>query len=175
MNKETLISRFAANHFEFTELIRSLSADERLYSYNGKWNALQQVQHLVLVLTPLDFVLASKEKIIERFGTGHRTVMTYDELVSFYTNGLAEGGKAPGRFLPGEPAPESMDEMLDAIRVLVTHTGQQLRDYTEEELDTLILPHPFLGNLFIREMFYLMIYHPLHHARQVKEHLKNYH
>jgi len=53
-------------------------------------------------------------------------------------------------------------------RVLLV-IGELLEQFTEEELDTLSLPHPLLGILSIREMFYLISYHPSHHLAQTKQ------
>jgi len=44
-----------------------------------------------------------------------------------------------------------------------------LENYTELELDSITIPHPLLGKLTIREMFYVMSYHPLHHKMQIQE------
>jgi hypothetical protein len=45
---------------------------------------------------------------------------------------------------------------------------RSLAQYQEEALDRLVMPHPFLGLLTIREMMYLMIFHAPHHLAQVR-------
>jgi hypothetical protein len=40
-------------------------------------------------------------------------------------------------------------------------------------LDLLILPHPLLGKLTLREMLYFTLYHVEHHEKQVLENLKS--
>ncbi|MCX6316341.1 MAG: DinB family protein [Bacteroidetes bacterium] len=172
MEKETLIAQFRNNHLEFISMINTLSPEQQAYSYNGKWTALQQLKHLVLVLTPIDFVLADKIKLKERFGIIERKGMNYDELISFYQQGLEKGGKAPDRFVPALELAESPEQLSQSLAKLVEHIGEQLVGYTTEELNTYALPHPFLGNLSLQEFFYLMIFHPVHHAKQVKEHLQ---
>lgn len=174
MTRDELIRQFTGNHNGFIAMVQSLPPAQQAYSYADKWTALQQLKHLVLVLQPLGHVLASKEKIRERFGSINRPVMSFDQLVSTYEQGLGQGGKAPERYLPEAELSESVEELSLSLQALLTVIEKQLLNYAEEELDTLVIPHPFLGNLTIREMFYLMIHHPLHHARQVKEHLTHY-
>jgi hypothetical protein len=43
--------------------------------------------------------------------------------------------------------------------------------FSEKDLDTLILPHPLLGKVTLREMLYFTIYHVQHHVEQVKTNL----
>jgi len=46
---------------------------------------------------------------------------------------------------------------------------KQLLDYSEQDLDELILPHPLLGKLTLREMMYFTMYHVLHHHKSIEE------
>jgi len=46
-----------------------------------------------------------------------------------------------------------------------------LSGFSEEDLDKLILPHPLLGKLTLREMMYFTIYHVQHHQRIVERNL----
>lgn len=39
--------------------------------------------------------------------------------------------------------------------------------WTEQDLDTVLLPHPLLGKLTVREMLYFTIYHAQHHQMLV--------
>ena len=43
--------------------------------------------------------------------------------------------------------------------------------FSEDEIDTYILPHPLLGKLTIREMIYFTIYHVEHHQNNTKQNL----
>ena len=41
-----------------------------------------------------------------------------------------------------------------------------INNYSEQQLDTFILPHPLLGKVTLREMMYFTIYHAEHHLKQ---------
>ena len=58
--------------------------------------------------------------------------------------------------------------MLDYVKMIENN----LTNFTEGELDNLVLPHPLLGQLTIREMIYFTIYHVEHHTRNIKRNIE---
>jgi hypothetical protein len=50
----------------------------------------------------------------------------------------------------------------------VTTLNKRLKKYSEASLDELILPHPLLGKLTLREMLYFTIYHAGHHHHLIE-------
>lgn len=153
------------------EYISSLDDQKFIHSQNAKWTAGQQLSHVYLCLTPISQALVSKEFIRQKFGLIDRPLMGYDEVIDKYINALATGGKAPGRFVPDPVTYKDKAALSNNFNALLTLIRQQLDGYTDEELNTLILPHPLLGSMTIRELFYLMSYHATHHLRQTERNL----
>jgi hypothetical protein len=58
------------------------------------------------------------------------------------------------------------------LEKLVASLSARVEGFSEQQLDLLILPHPLLGKLTLREMIYFTIYHAGHHEKQVIENLK---
>ena len=139
-----------------------------MYSQNGKWSAGQQLEHLILCLKPISQALSSPAFIHEKFGVINRQSMSYDQVITFYKEGLQKGGKAPGKFLPAITETSQRQALKHELSETLSRIQAQLHTYSDNELDSLALPHPFLGLLSIRELLYLMSYHPLHHLDQVK-------
>jgi hypothetical protein len=172
MKKQELISQFYQNHQELINYVSSLPAAAFTYSHNQKWSAGQQLKHVYLTLTPFPKALASKEHIAQNFGKADRPTWDYDTVLKNYHKTSLQ---APERFHPealvGIEAKSQiiteMEETLAAIQNLLT-------TYSEEELDSLLLPHPLLGKLTIREMFYLMTYHPINHLKQIEKMLESF-
>lgn len=171
MTKDQLIDVLIANHNHCAAIICSLPDEHFKYKHNGKWDAGQQLAHLILCLKPISQALSSPEVIRKRFGTLNRIGMDYHQLIAFYKTGLSNGGKAPERFLPPAIDVDHKDELRGELEALLSAIQAQLGGYSEDDLDLLALPHPFLGLLSIRELFYLMSYHPLHHLEQVKNNI----
>lgn len=174
MTKQELLKNFLENHKELIDFTDKLTEGEFTYSNNKKWTARQQLEHIVLCLKPMEQALTSKAFITSKFGKIERPTLDYDTVINNYKTALANGGKAPERFVPEQVDLSNRLLLSSQLYDLLQSIQQRTEAYTEEELDTLILPHPLLGNLTIREMFYLMTYHATHHHLQTAANLKDY-
>jgi hypothetical protein len=75
---------------------------------------------------------------------------------------LGTGRTATGTFVPLTPNPDLkllLDEFTETNDALVNH----LADWTEEELDKYVIPHPLMGLLTVGEMMLFTAYHTRHH------------
>jgi len=90
-------------------------------------------------------------------------------LVERYRQRLKDGGRAPSRFLPTQSSVD-LDARVDSLQRMIRKLSLSLDHFSEEQLDRLLLPHPLLGKLTLREMLYFTIYHVQHHHHQVDTH-----
>ncbi len=171
MTTSELIALFRSNHLELADYINALPDDKFLFSKKEKWTAGQQLSHVYLCLVPISKALASKEFLIQKFGKIERPLWDYDTVIANYKDALAKGGKAPEKFLPEAVQPEDKIGLTADLRQTLDIIQQLLGNYTEEELDTIVMPHPLLGIMTVREMFFLMAYHAIHHLRQTEQNL----
>lgn len=174
MNTQALLNDFLQRHHDFAAFISSLDDDRFTWQPPGKWTAGQQLAHLVLCLEPISRALASKDFIREKFGTTGRAPASCAAIRQRYNEALANGGQAPDRFVPGAVALHERRPKLDQLETLLNDITAQMGNYTEEELDTLALPHPLLQLLSIREMICLMAGHATHHEDQARRNLQGY-
>lgn len=172
MLQQELITVFVSNHQEAIQYIDGLGDRQFCYRYQDKWTAGEHLQHILLTIVPFSRVLSSKAFIREKFGTIDRKTWDYATVLHHYAQTSL---KAPQAFLPDGAVPYHQKAALIAdIQQQLRAISDLLEQYSEQELDTLVLPHPLLGKLTIREMFYLMSYHPIHHQRQVQHILETY-
>lgn len=172
MEKQELLKAFKDNHQKFTQYIAHLDPEKFTYNSPNKWSAGQQLMHVLLTLTPFPKILPSQSYIAEKFGTIDRTTWDYATVLNNY---LKTERKAPEQFVPdGVIAADQKEEIMSGIQHHIEIITSLLTDYSEAALDTLCIPHPLLGKLSVREMFYLMSYHPLHHLKQIELSLENY-
>jgi hypothetical protein len=171
MDRPALIGQFTHNHRQLIDYIDLLPDGDFTVNKNDKWTPGQQLDHIVLCLQPLAQVLGAKAFIEQKFGTIKRPTWDFDTVLTNYNAALVNGGKAPTRFVPPAIELGSKGTLVDTANELVSTIAQQLDTYTEAELDTLVLPHPLLGSMTIREMFYLMTYHATHHQEQTERNL----
>lgn len=113
----------------------------------------------------------SNEALAKTFGRTEDVRRNYEDLKTEYLRKLKEGGKAPFRFVPETSDHGSKDELKDMLFVLIEELNLKIDNFSEEELDFLLIPHPLLGNLSLREMLYNAIYHVEHHQVQIRQNL----
>ena len=105
------------------------------------------------------------------FGKANRQSKTYAALVHKYQDKREEGGRASGKFIPPPQTFEDRSKLISQFQNLVSKLKKQIDEYSEASLDELILPHPLLGKLTLREMLYFTAYHATHHQRLVEKYL----
>lgn len=172
MEQQQIIRQLKENHSSFIAYIHSLSNEEFLFSLNGKWSAGQQLDHICRSVKPLTQIATVPKFIIRLlFGKANRQSKTYEELIKKYLLKLETGGRASGRFIPKVIHPDEKEKLTTSLSKLVERLTSAISNFSEEELDTLILPHPLLGKLTIREMLYFTIYHAEHHLAIIKRDL----
>jgi hypothetical protein len=106
------------------------------------------------------------------FGKANRPSRSYEALVEKYQSKLAAGGKSTPRFLPADVQMEEREKSVHVLTGIVDSLVHQINKFSETQLDTLILPHPLLGKLTLREMLYFTIYHVGHHEKHTRENLQ---
>jgi DinB superfamily len=173
MNKQSIINLINENYFSFANYINQLTPEEYLFNHQQKWSAAQQLQHIILCVKPLVQVFSLEKMVIAKmFGTTDRQNLTYEILLSQYLKKLAEGGKAPNQFLPEIIQQNQQQDSTQLLLQLINNLCLKIETFNENELDTLLIPHPLLGNLTFREMLYNTIYHVTHHQKIAEENLK---
>jgi hypothetical protein len=170
MKRNEIISQLRANHSDFTHFISTLSEAQFTHADADKWSAGQQLDHLVRSVKPLAQVLMLP-KFVPRllFGKIKRTSRSYDEQVAHYQGKLAKGGKASGKYVPQAVAFAQRKALVAQLDAHIASLCKSLASFSEDELNNMLLPHPLLGKLTLREMMYFSIYHVKHHHEGIKK------
>lgn len=174
MNKVEIKARLEENYQEYLDFVKKLSHDEYEYAPEGKWNAGEQTLHLIKSVKPVARGLGLPKFILKyKFGKANRPSKNYDELVDKY-RGKLEGQKyeAPAAYSPSKIKFEQEKELNKKLNQYVTVLNTKLAKWTEEQLDEFVVPHPLLGKITVRELFYFTIYHAHHHQLLIKQYLK---
>ena len=168
MNKEIIKKNLQNNHNDFIDLMLSMNESDFSLSVNNKWSAGQQFEHIYLSVSPLTKALKLPVILLKLiFGKANRPSKDYDALVKKYHDKLGKGGAASGRFIPKQISMEQREKLTRRLLKVVTQLCKTVDSFSEEELDVVILPHPLLGKLTLREMLYFTIYHVEHHKNLV--------
>jgi hypothetical protein len=172
MTKSEIFERLETNHNQFISYLDSLNESDFEYAFSDKWSAGQQLKHIVLSVKPLaqGFLLPRfLLKIV--FGKANRPSKTYEGLVLKYDEKINLGGRASAAFLPKAVSFSEKDKLYRTLRNYLKSIKKSLGNYTEDDFDLMILPHPLLGKITVREMLYFTTHHVFHHQELIKQYL----
>ncbi len=173
MNKPEINDALLKAHAQFGNYTNGLSAADLLFSKEGKWTGAQQVEHIFKSIKPLAQGLLLPKFIVKLiWGKANRSSKTYDELINRYSEKLLLGGKATKPFVPRATEAVVVPVINQKINQSIKRLIKNLEKYKEEELDIIILPHPLLGKVTLREMMYFTIHHVQHHETLIKNALQ---
>lgn len=173
MDRSAIIAELKNKYNAFAEFVAGQSEEDFVFSLDGeKWSAGQQIDHLCRSVKPLNRALDAPEFALKAmFGKADHPSLSYDEIVARYRADLAAGGTATPPFRPDNIPFSRKAELVTTLTDLVVKLCAEIDKIDEKKLDVLVLPHPLLGKLTLREMFYFTIYHAEHHHQHTKQNL----
>ena len=172
MKQNEIILQLNRNHASYIDFIYSLNHQQFMQTHQGKWSAGQQLEHIYLSVKPLTQALLLPSFLLRLlFGKANRPSRKYEVLVEKYTNKLANGGKASKKYIPSVVSNNKKEMLIKKLQHTIYKLASLIRHFNEEELDTVVLPHPLLGKLTLREMLYFTVYHVKHHEDGLKKNL----
>ena len=168
MNKQEILQKLAEGFSMVDDTLRK--SDETVFYVrkDNKWSIAENCKHLSLSVKPLNTAFLLPNFALLFFGKLNRPARDYEEIKDKYYQKLAEGAVAPGQFIPEKISVEnSKTELINELKKINDSFLKKVDDFTEEDLDKYLIPHPVLGKLTIREMLYFTICHTLHHHKAI--------
>ena len=172
MKKEEIIKEINIQYSRFIDYLRGLNTDELEFRYQDKWSAREQLEHIVMCIKPIVQVFEMPKPFIKQnFGEEERKNRSYQELLDEYLQKLSAGGKAPIQYVSEKNSTNQKDQLVASLKSLVDKLTLKLGGFEEYELESLVIPHPLLGKITLKEMLYNVIYHVQHHKNQAIKNL----
>jgi DinB superfamily len=167
MTKDELCSALESGHTEIASFFSSLPTEVFFEGSAENWSPAHHVGHLSLTHSTVTRGYSMKEHL-PVYNTPPRS---YEQMRDMYLEALKS---APPTFLANNPFAVTIDPTLSQDNHLQTFVsnGKHLREaitlWSEAELDTKAMKHPFLGLFSAREMLYFIHYHDFHHLTGVQ-------
>ena len=167
MTKEKIIQELQKGFEEVIITAQPVADSVFFRKLDSKWSASDNVEHLILSVKPLKLAFRLPKFILLYFGKPNRPIRTYDELVKKYLEKLNSGGRATSAFVPKSNHKDKR-LLFENFKQLNQGFIKSLTKWNDADLDRYLIPHPLLGNLYVREMLYFTIYHTQHHLRAIE-------
>lgn len=151
----------------------SVEANLFFTNLNNKWSIGENLVHLEKSAKSVNKALAMPKEVLSSFGKPMQASSTYQNILDRYHAVLATGVTATGGFVPQVSVPAASEVVAEMQKIFVGFDAQHqtllnaLETFTDEDLDKYQLPHPVLGNLTLREMYYFMDLHIRHHQKAI--------
>lgn len=171
MDKEAIAQLINAKHIELINWLEQQPKDSWTQGPEGKWTTGQHALHLLQSIKPLNNALSIPKFLLRyKFGKANRPVRDYSAIVNRYQERL-EGAK--GKTYKGSqnmkvPTLNDKAYILNRLQVEQKKLQHKTKKMSDKNLDNLILPHPLMGKMPIREIIMWTGYHVEHHTETLK-------
>lgn len=168
MNQSELLKKLKSEFSDMENLANTFE-EEAFFKqpHAEKWSAAQNIVHLNFVAKSIIGALKDPS-VLAANGKADRASRDFDTVRDTYLSGLAvwQAKGMPYRHLNTEGVKSNL--LLD-FKTLHQGLMSQAALLSEEDWDTLQLPHPVLGLMTLREMLYFATYHIRHHFNIVEK------
>lgn len=172
MHKEDIILALEEKHKILIKWLEDQEDDKWEIGPKDKWTTGQQTLHLLQSISKLNMALSIPKFILKsKYGKSNREVRDYHTVVKRYHERLKDANG--GTFGPSRnmkiPKLRDKSYLLDRIQTENKKLQYKTNKWSDEQLDTIILPHPLMGKMPVREMIMWTAYHIEHHTISLKE------
>ena len=171
MNKASIADILEAKHQELFNWIENQPEEKWLEGSDGKWTVGQHTLHLVKSIRLLNNALSLPSFFIKyKYGTINRELRDYDTVAKRYNEKLIANLERAKEFNRNLKIPTLVqrDNILTTLKIQNKKLQYKTRKLKDKNLDTLLLPHPLMGKMAIREIIMWTAYHTEHHTSTLK-------
>ncbi|MBK6390181.1 MAG: DinB family protein [Saprospiraceae bacterium] len=168
MDKQKIVELILASHDSLLQSVKNLTEEQCVFSMPGKWSALQHLKHIELSNTPLANIFSDKDRFLsKKFGEAINGSRSYEKITSIYKSALAPGVRAPQTFVPEPISYNERYGLFDEFNARLKQLISSMELFSEAEIDRYLIPHPLVGKITMREMFYFTVFHAGHHQNNL--------
>ena len=172
-NKSEIIQALQDQSIEFQTLFSSIPTEQFFAAPSERWSIAHHVQHLTSVINRVGGGLANPSVLPPREASPSRDFLTIQQsYLSTLKDVPSEKLREVGSRVTLEERQDFetyKNQMISSLAGAITTFNTALGGFAEEHLETLGMPHPFMGLLSSREMAFFTVYHNTHHQNGIKK------
>lgn len=172
MNSQEIAAAIEQKHQALFDWLDQQSDEQWTQGPDGKWTVGQHVLHLVNSLKMLNKALMLPKFMIRyKFGTSNRPSRTYQEVAQRYQQKLDDNRERARSFNADLEVPgiERRRSLLNSLQIQQKKLQFKTRKMRDKHFDKLLLPHPLMGRMTLREIIMWTAYHTDHHYQILKD------
>lgn len=162
MSKKEIIEILEQKHQNLFDWLSSSGAENWEKGPIDKWTQGQHILHLFDSIVLLNKALRYPKFLLKyKFGTSNRPSRTYDEVSKRYEERLSVNKEKAKNFNKNlkKPLLTERNLLIDALQVQNKKLQYKTSKLKDKHLDTLLLPHPLMGKMTLREIIMWTAYH----------------
>jgi hypothetical protein len=171
MDKIEITDLLEVKHKELFVWLENQPIDNWGKGPEEKWTTGQQIQHLVDSLQLLNNALSYPKFFLKhKFGISNRTSRDYQTVAKKYQEKLIENKDIARKFNQHlkKPTLQQRKHLLTKLQIQQKKLQYKTNKISENNLDTLLIPHPLMGKMTIREIIMWAAHHTEHHTEILK-------
>ena len=173
MDKESIAQLLDEKFQSLIKFLENQEEEKWESGPDGKWTTGQQALHLLQSVKPLNTALSLPKFVLKsRFGRCNREVRDYQSVVKRYHERLeaARGVTfGPSRNMK-VPRLKEKTYLMNRLQTEGKKLQYKTRKWKDGDLDKLVLPHPLMGKMPVRELLMWSAYHVEHHTNDLRNH-----
>lgn len=172
MDKDDIANLLEEKHQNLINWLEEQDSELWETGPEGKWTTGQQTLHLLQSIKPLNTAMSLPKFILKfKFGKANRTVRDFDVVKNRYLERLEE---AKGITFKGSqnmkvPSIKEKQYILNRLQVESKKLQHKTKKWKDKDLDNIVLPHPLMGKMPVRELLMWTAYHVEHHTNTLTE------
>jgi hypothetical protein len=172
MDKKIIAERLEETHQRLLDWLAE--SEDALWEQGpeDRWTTGQHILHLVESSQLLNKALGYPKFLIRyKFGTSNRPSRSYEEVAKRYEERLAENKERAKTFNKDlrKPSVKEKKRLMDSLQILNKKLQYKTQKLKDKHLDTLLLPHPLMGRMTLREIIMWTAHHTEHHHEILKK------
>ncbi|WP_299526610.1 DinB family protein [Winogradskyella sp.] len=171
MDKEAIADLIDEKHTKLINWLKQQPDESWTTGPKGKWTTGQHALHLLQSIKPLNNALSMPKFLLRyKFGTANRAVRNYDAITQRYQERLEQ---AKGKTYKGSqnmkiPPLSDKSYILNRLQTESKKLQYKTKKMSDKHLDNLILPHPLMGKMPVREIIMWTAHHVAHHNETLR-------
>ncbi|MFT5762250.1 MAG: hypothetical protein ACI8WA_001376, partial [Polaribacter sp.] len=168
MTKSDIVNLLEKKHQELFNLIENQPPKKWMSGPENKWTFGQHILHLTDSIQLLNKALSYPKFILKyKFGTSNRENRTYDIVVKKYREKLAANQERAKQFNIKLKTPSLKEKsfLVNKLKIQNKKLQYKTNKWKDKDLDTLLIPHPLMGRMTVREIIMWSAHHTEHHIQ----------